>query len=356
MNPAGPEELSGLAGFIETWKPLLPIPILGVVLYIVYRFFRSTWRELDLASHEERAALLQSGKTDLRPFVALSLAAFILAFQYAYGDTVFFRASVYPWLAGLDARHPSMKLVAYGELYNLGWWALTRVGGYTLPFLVWRLFFRNDALRDLGLRTKGFLAHAWIYLLFFAAVVPAMLVVAQNPDFGAYYPFYREASRSWFDFLVWEAMYFAQFFALEMFFRGFFLGALRRSFGSGAIFVMAVPYCMIHFGKPYLEACGAIVAGIALGSLSMRTRSIYQGFLVHVTVAGMMDWLSLRNRKGTPLHFWPEMPMPGDDVLREALARKVEIVAGVFFVVVFAALALHLWRSWRRGDLRLQRG
>ena len=87
-------------------------------------------------------------------------------------------------------------------------------------------------------------------------------------------------------------MYFAQFFGLEMFFRGFWLGALRRSFGSGAIFAMAVPYCMIHFGKPFLEVNGAIVAGIALGSLSMRTKSIYQGFLVHITVAALMDWLS----------------------------------------------------------------
>jgi hypothetical protein len=31
---------------------------------------------------------------------------------------------------------------------------------------------------------------------------------------------------------------------------------------------------------------GALVAGIALGSLSMKTKSIYQGFLVHITVAG----------------------------------------------------------------------
>ena len=100
-------------------------------------------------------------------------------------------------------------------------------------------------------------------------------------------------------------MYFVQFFALEMFFRGFWLGALRRSFGSGAIFAMAVPYCMIHFGKPFLEANGAIVAGIALGSLSMRTKSIYQGFLVHITVAGLMDWLALSHRHALPTVFWP---------------------------------------------------
>jgi membrane protease YdiL (CAAX protease family) len=127
-----------------------------------------------------------------------------------------------------------------------------------------------------------------------------MLVVARQPDFGSYYPFYKLASRSWLDFGLWELMYFAQFFSLEMFFRGFWLGALRKSFGSGAIFAMAVPYCMIHYGKPYLEAMGAIVAGIALGSISMMTRSIYQGFMVHITVAALMDWLSLYHRHGLP--------------------------------------------------------
>ena len=62
---------------------------------------------------------------------------------------------------------------------------------------------------------------------------------------------------------------------------------------------------MIHFGKPYLEVNGAIVAGIALGSLSMKTKSIYQGFLVHVTVAGLMDWLALHHRHALPTVFWP---------------------------------------------------
>ena len=129
-------------------------------------------------------------------------------------------------------------------------------------------------------------------------------------------------------------MYFAQFFALEMFFRGFWLGALRRSFGSGAIFAMAVPYCMIHFGKPYLEACGAIVAGIALGSLSMKTKSIYQGFLVHITVAALMDWLSLRRRHCTPLTWSAPVKAMGcheEAVQRDALAWQIEKVAiGVF--------------------------
>ena len=132
-----------------------------------------------------------------------------------------------------------------------------------------------------------------------------MLLVAKQPDFGNYYPFYKLSSRSWFDLMVWESVYFLQFFCLEIFFRGWWLGVLRRSLGSVAIFVMALPYCMIHYGKPYLEANGAIVAGVVLGSLSMRTRSIYAGFLVHITVALSMDLLALAHRHAIPQQFWP---------------------------------------------------
>jgi hypothetical protein len=48
-----------------------------------------------------------------------------------------------------------------------------------------------------------------------------------------------------------------------------------------------------------------IVAGIALGSLAMRTKSIYSGFLVHITVAGVMDWTSLASRHALPTQWLP---------------------------------------------------
>ncbi|HEY0788940.1 MAG TPA: type II CAAX endopeptidase family protein, partial [Thermoanaerobaculia bacterium] len=333
------KDLPGLAGFVETIKPILPIPALLVILPLLWLFFRNSWREADEDSHRERAAMLAKGKTDARPLVALVLCGLILTMQEYYGGRLYFDQQIYPWLLKKDNVSHAFHLVKYDELYGFAWWATTRIGGYTLPFLVWKIVFRKDSLLDFGLRTRGFFDHAWIYGLFLAVVLPAMLVVSASPDFGSYYPFYKTSHRSWFDFLTWEAMYFAQFFALEMFFRGFWIGALRRSFGSGAIFAMAVPYCMIHFGKPYLEAVGAIIAGIALGSLSLKTKSIYQGFLVHITVAALMDWLSLRNRKCTPFLFWPPDTPAGcldDAAEREALARTIERSAAAAFVVVLA--------------------
>ena len=302
-----PEGPSAFDSLLHALTPLLPVPALLVVLPLVWLFFRTTWRELDEESHRARGAILAQGKMDHRPFVALAICAVVLTMQEYFGGRLYYDMQIRPLLMKWDALHPTVfRLAKYDELYGFGWWSGTRVLGYVLiPFPVWKLFFRKDSLLDFGLRTKGFLKHAWIYLLFLAVVMPLMIIVSRQPDFGSYYPFYKNASRSGYDLMIWEVMYFAQFFALEMFFRGFWLGALRRSFGSGAIFAMAVPYCMIHYGKPYLEANGAIVAGIALGSLSMKTRSIYQGFLVHITVALGMDWLALAHRHALPTVFWP---------------------------------------------------
>jgi membrane protease YdiL (CAAX protease family) len=63
-----------------------------------------------------------------------------------------------------------------------------------------------------------------------------------------------------------------------------------------AVFVMIVPYNMIHFQKPGLEALAAILGGLVLGSLSLKTRSIWWGAMLHLAVAGTMDVLSLVQR------------------------------------------------------------
>ncbi len=297
------------------WQTLLQMgaPVLAyfLVLPLVYYFFRKTWRELDVEALDYQRTLLSKGEYDRRPLVLFAITAVVLTLQYYY-DRDFYVAYVRPYLRAVEA-DPSIvpwglgeyvSVRKYGELYPLAWWVFTRMLGYTvLPFTVWKILFPKDSLLDFGLRTKGLLGHAWIYVLCLCVVVPAVFLVASQPDFGNYYPFYKQSPRSWVDFLSWEAMYVVQFFGLEVFFRGFWLNALRKSMGSAAIFAMVVPYCMIHFGKPYLETCGAVVAGIALGSLSMRTKSVYSGFLVHVTVAILMDWLALAQKGALPLDF-----------------------------------------------------
>jgi membrane protease YdiL (CAAX protease family) len=285
-------------------KALLPIPILAALAPVVWWFFRDTWRTVD--AEEAEARLRQGPGPDYRAPACLVIVAIVLTLQEYYGGRQLFDTVIRPWLRDMEANGAVwLQTQKFDELYSYSWWSLARVIGYVLvPLPLWKLLFPNDSLLDMGLRGRGFFSHVWIYALCLGIVIPVMLIVASQPDFGTYYPFYKQSSRSWSDYLAWELMYGVQFFALELFFRGWMLGALRRSMGSAAIFAMAVPYCMIHYGKPYLETNGAIVAGIVLGSLALKTRSIYAGFLVHITVAFSMDFLALWRRDALPTTFW----------------------------------------------------
>lgn len=330
-------------------KWAVPIPLLLALAPLIWLFFRSTWRHLEEDALEYRKRLHELGQVDYRPLVALALGAVILTLQEYYGGRVTYDEIVRKWLTAREAAHPYgwVKLAKFDELYALTWWASTRIGGYLLPLVLWRAFFRKDSVLDFGLRTRGFLEHAWIYAMFVAVMIPTMLIVARQPDFGTYYPFYKSSTRSWADFLTWEAMYVGQFFALEIFFRGWWVRACR-SFGAGAIMAMVVPYTMIHYGKPYLEACGAIVAGTVLGSLSMKTKSIYAGFLVHITVAILMDFLALHHRHALPTKLTP-------DGTREFVFRWTPHVLWIVWVFALLMLVIKLVHSWPKIRAWMQR-
>jgi membrane protease YdiL (CAAX protease family) len=295
---------SGLSALLSNtlFKALLPLPVFFLVFPLIYWFFRDTWRELDREAVRERGALIEEGLPDHRPLAAFVIMGFVLTWEEYFGGRPAFEVYLFPWLNEKYQHGWSfLHLVKYHDLWAFSWWSFSKVTGYFLiPFPLWKLLFPKDSLLDMGLRVRGFTKHLWIYGLCLAVVLPLLFLMSRQFDFGSYYPFYKTSSRSWFDFGSWELMYFTQFFCLELFFRGFMLNTLRKSLGSAAIFAVAVPYCMIHYGKPYLESHGAIIAGVVLGSLAMRTRSIYAGFLVHITVALGMDWLSLLHRDALP--------------------------------------------------------
>ncbi len=185
------------------------------------------------------------------------------------------------------------------ERRALAYWACGCVVTYfVIPALMVRLIFR-EKLSDYGFKVRGAFKDGWIYVVFFAVVGPLVLLVSREEHFQQTYPFYQPDKREplWPHFWRWELLYAAQFLALEFFFRGFMVHGLRRRLGSSAIPVMMVPYCMIHFEKPLPETLAAIIAGLVLGFMSLRTRSIILGAVIHVSVALSMDFTSLW-RKG----------------------------------------------------------
>jgi membrane protease YdiL (CAAX protease family) len=171
------------------------------------------------------------------------------------------------------------------------WAVATTVLEMLVPLLLIR-FVHKRRIGDHGWAIQGFARHVAVYLGLYAVMVPVVWYVSTRQDFLRMYPFVTAARTDFAVLLRWEAFYVLQFFALESFFRGYLLFTLERSFGWNACFIMAVPYCAIHWHKAPLECFAAIFAGVFLGGLALRFRSWYGGAVLHSLVAVTMDGLA----------------------------------------------------------------
>ncbi|HRJ51772.1 MAG TPA: CPBP family intramembrane metalloprotease [Candidatus Thiothrix moscowensis] len=258
----------------------------------------------------DRAPLRQpTGQWDSRPAIALMVIAICLLMLHYLKFATTYQVSLAGWFS-LTADNPQLALQQFRNqpffsLLGEAWWSLWHLVCFILiPVLVIKLVFR-ESLANYGLGIGKLRQHFKWYLLLTLPILCFVVIVSFRDDFSNHYPFYRLANRSWADLLAWELLYLSQFVCVEFFFRGFILQACRPAFGVNAIFVMIVPYLMIHFSKPWLEATGAILFGLFLGILALRTRSIWGGVLVHVSIAFSMDMAALLQTKGLPQQWWP---------------------------------------------------
>jgi membrane protease YdiL (CAAX protease family) len=198
-------------------------------------------------------------------------------------------------LYGVDGRlwQQAFRDYEFRGLLQLGWWCLMHILFCLLiPFLLIRYSYKRQ-LREFGWQWGQAHRHWADYALLTLPILFFIALVSFRPDFTREYPFYSESNRSWLDLLAWWSLYIIQFIGVEFLFRGFLLNGLRPRFGSYAIAIMCIPYMMIHFPKLWLEATGAIFFGFFLGILALRSRSIWGGVLVHVTIALSMDTAAL---------------------------------------------------------------
>jgi uncharacterized protein len=184
------------------------------------------------------------------------------------------------------------------NLAALIWWAgVSMVFYFVIPAL-W-LLSRGMSLREFGLNGNIEGGAARLVGSCMLIMLPLVYLMSLTSGFAAKYPFlqiYNGTPYIGGSFMVWELAYFLQFFGLEFFFRGFVLHSLKTSIGMYSIFVMTVPYTMIHFQKPMAEAFAAIAAGVFLGWLSYRNGNIWLGLILHCFVALSMDIMALYNK------------------------------------------------------------
>lgn len=184
------------------------------------------------------------------------------------------------------------------RLTEVSWWAITQIVFYlVVPLVI--VVSTGGRPADIGWRVRG-TARDWKkYLGLFAVAAPFVVVASTTAEFQDRYPLYEISVGQvgvWGDLAVWWPLYVAQFVAVETFFRGYLVIGLAPLLGRSSILVATIPYLMIHFVKPPMEALASIVGGLVMGTLAYRTRSVWWGVALHVGVAALMDVLSLGHK------------------------------------------------------------
>jgi len=131
-------------------------------------------------------------------------------------------------------------------------------------------------------------------VLFFYLLMVVILVLAfKFTNLKNVYPLYRKAAQGWNYFLVYQLIQLFHMFTWEFFFRGFMLFGLEKKFGRASILIQTIPFAIMHYRKPQLEAYGSIFAGIFLGIIGLRARSFLPCAILHFLVALTADILGI---------------------------------------------------------------
>ncbi|MBL6975859.1 MAG: CPBP family intramembrane metalloprotease [Deltaproteobacteria bacterium] len=219
---------------------------------------------------------------DRRTGLILLLAA-VLPVLYVYnGSPEFYLGTVAP-LLGLDT-HPLAEM--HAQFYRFG--AIFLLFG-VIPVVL------GFALLGEGPSRFGFVAGDWrlglkVVAMALLVSAPFLYLSAGQGDFQAEYPMSKLAAADPLRFTLYEGAYLFYYIGWETLFRGYMLFGLKDRYGSfGAILFQCFPSILIHIGKPSGEIWGSVVAGLLLGAVALRTRSVFYGFVFHYAIGVLMD-------------------------------------------------------------------
>jgi hypothetical protein len=206
---------------------------------------------------------------DLKALIIIVWSTFLLLFTiYLRRITLFF-----PDHRFLD------RLILSGIIYVIG------------PFILLVVFKYRP--KDFGIQLGNI--RQWIkeMLIFFAIMVVILVIAFKFTNLKNVYPLFREARVNVSYFFIYEGVQLFHMFTWEFFFRGFMLFGLEKKYGKLAILIQTIPFAIMHFRKPALEAYGSIFAGIFQGTLGLRSRSFIPCALLHFLVALAADVLGI---------------------------------------------------------------
>ncbi|MBE2278939.1 MAG: CPBP family intramembrane metalloprotease [Ignavibacteriaceae bacterium] len=239
---------------------------------------------------EEISSLVSIIKSlDRKVVSVLIVVAIVQTISFYFTSRYFFRVNI--------AQH--IQVTEFSRFYEFAYWFMGDFTSFFLiPAAVVKLYLKEN-LKDFGF-TFGDFKTGFKYTGIFAGFMfPIIWFVSSSPEFAIFYPHYEKARESWGIFALYESGIFIYMFAWEFIWRGFLLFGLFPKFGYYAVLIQMIPFVILHNGKPALETFSSILGGIALGILSLRTKSFLYAVFIHFLVMFSIDLLStLRFRAG----------------------------------------------------------
>jgi len=161
---------------------------------------------------------------------------------------------------------------------------------FIIPVLYIKLAMKQK-LTDFGIGLGDVKAGLKSLILIPLIIVPSIYFGAKMPDLQMEYPLAKSLLNSQSNLILYELAYFVFYYiAWEFFFRGFILFGLKDKFGAfNAILIQTISSCLVHIDKPEGEIIGSIIAGIILGIIALRTKSIWYVVILHAAIGILTD-------------------------------------------------------------------
>jgi membrane protease YdiL (CAAX protease family) len=231
----------------------------------------------------ELGKLLSLVKELDRKVITIFLTVAVLqTISYYYLSRRFFRANLFQQYQ----HNPDVFLIEYYY-----WFFGDFLIYFILPLFIIKFYFK-EKFSDYGLSAGDYKTGIKITALFLLIMLPLVWIVSTLPEFNKTYPHLPAARDSWTTFFIFESGMLIYMISWEFIWRGYMLFGLKEKFGYYAVLIQMIPFLILHNGKPAPETFGAIIAGIALGILALRTNSIFYCVITHISVMFSIDFIS----------------------------------------------------------------
>ncbi len=159
-------------------------------------------------------------------------------------------------------------------------------------FPVFLLWITHSPLGEYGLKLGNIEKGLNYVIIVTLSFLPFLIYSALKfPEFHSYYPRYPGARESLKLLIYWEFLFFIYLLGWEYFFRGFFLFTLKKYVGWWSLLIQAIPFALLHIGKPLPEVYSSFFAGIILGYICLKAESFWPALLTHWLISFIFDLL-----------------------------------------------------------------